>query len=160
MPQRRSPSRWGRHLADLRRARGALLLVDLSWQEVAFAVLSLTVLRMVPVALSLLGTGFRPPTLAFIGWFGPRGLASVVFSLIALESLEIDESLRDVLGTATLTIFASVVLHGVSARWGANSYAAWARRTKPKQETAEAEEPRPWPNGFGDLRSHRDWRLT
>ncbi|HYO20495.1 MAG TPA: cation:proton antiporter, partial [Dermatophilaceae bacterium] len=60
---------------------------EAGWRELVFAVLALTLLRMLPVALSLLGTGLRPQTVGFIGWFGPRGLASVVFALIALESL-------------------------------------------------------------------------
>ncbi len=59
----------------------AFVVTELSWTVVAYAVLSLTVVRMVPVAISLLGSGTRPPTVAFIGWFGPRGLASIVFGL-------------------------------------------------------------------------------
>ena len=59
----------------------------LTWQAALFAVLSLTVLRMLPVSLALLGTGLRVPSVLFVGWFGPRGLASVVFSVIAIESL-------------------------------------------------------------------------
>ncbi len=117
------------------------LLVDLHWQEVVFAVASLTVLRMVPVALSLLGSGLRVRTMAFIGWFGPRGLASVVFSLIALESLTLDADLRDILATTTLTIVLSVLLHGASAAWGAREFGAWARRTQPREELAESMEP-------------------
>jgi hypothetical protein len=53
---------------------------------VAYAVRSLTVVRMLPVALAMLGTGARPPTLAFVGWFGPRGLASIVFAVLIVES--------------------------------------------------------------------------
>ena len=55
------------------------------WQIVLYAVLSLTVIRMVPVWLALLGSGARPPTVAFTGWFGPRGLASIVFAVLVLE---------------------------------------------------------------------------
>ena len=66
---------------------GALLLgpafKHLSWQIVLYAVLSLTVVRMVPVAIALFGTHARPATVAFIGWFGPRGLASIVFAVIS-----------------------------------------------------------------------------
>ena len=64
---------------------------------------------MVPVALGLLGTGLRPPTVAFVGWFGPRGLASVVFALLALESLEVDDDLHVVLTTISLTVLLSVI---------------------------------------------------
>src|SRR5947209_8475891 len=52
------------------------------WRPVAYALISLTVVRMVPVALALLGTGLRPATVLLMGWFGPRGLASVVFTLL------------------------------------------------------------------------------
>ena len=50
---------------------------------IVYAALALTVMRMVPVALSLMGSGFDRVTVAFMGWFGPRGLASVVFVLLA-----------------------------------------------------------------------------
>ena len=70
---------------------GAVVVTHLAplmrWHSLLFAVLSLTVLRMLPVALCLLGSGLRSRSVAFIGWFGPRGLASVVFALIAFESL-------------------------------------------------------------------------
>ena len=59
---------------------------DITWRVVVYALLSLTLVRMVPVALALAGTGARQPTVAFMGWFGPRGLASVVFGLLALEA--------------------------------------------------------------------------
>ena len=70
----------------LGRWRSADLLPHVTWQVVAYAALSLTIVRMVPVAVALAGSGARAPTIAFMGWFGPRGLASIVFALIALES--------------------------------------------------------------------------
>ncbi len=72
-------------------AFGAIAVVpafeSLTWQRVLYAVLSLTVIRMVPVALALAGTRLGHAAVAFVGWFGPRGLASVVFALLALEDL-------------------------------------------------------------------------
>ena len=65
---------------------GAVLvpvLGDASWRDVVFALLSLTVVRMAAVALAAIGSGLDRPTIAFLGWFGPRGLASVVFALLA-----------------------------------------------------------------------------
>ena len=56
---------------------------------VTYAVLSLTVIRMIPIALSLLGSGIRLPTSLFLGWFGPRGLASILFVLLILEEFDI-----------------------------------------------------------------------
>ncbi len=56
-------------------------------RPIIYAVVSLTLVRMVPVAISLFGTRLRADTVGFIGWFGPRGLASVVFTLIAFDAL-------------------------------------------------------------------------
>ena len=71
---------------------GAIAVVpafkDLTWQTVLYAVLSLTVIRMAPVAVALAGSRFGRAAVAFVGWFGPRGLASVVFALLALEDLD------------------------------------------------------------------------
>lgn len=81
-----------------------------------FAVLALTVMRMVPVALALYGTHLRLDTVLMMGWLGPRGLASVVFLLIALESLKEAQLGTDLLlAMAGWTIFLSVVLHALSA---------------------------------------------
>ncbi|MGD9957407.1 MAG: cation:proton antiporter [Candidatus Nanopelagicales bacterium] len=119
---------------------GALTSV-LTWQAVVFALLSLTVLRMLPVAVALLGTGFQRPSVLFVGWFGPRGLASVVFSVIAVESLPMTPELQLVLATIVLTVLLSVVLHGVSADPWAARYGAWAQRTHPPAESEGSLEP-------------------
>ncbi len=110
---------------------------EAGWRELLFAVLALTVVRMLPVALSLLGTRLRPQTVAFIGWFGPRGLASVVFALIALESLEVDDDLRVVLATISLTVLLSVIAHGFSAQPLATRYGTWVAGTSPMAELAD-----------------------
>jgi sodium/hydrogen antiporter len=110
---------------------------EAGWRELVFALLALTLVRMLPVALSLLGTHLRPQTVAFIGWFGPRGLASVVFSLIALESLDVDDDLRVVLATICLTVLLSVIAHGFSAQPLASRYGAWVSRVTPPAELAE-----------------------
>ncbi len=107
---------------------------DVTAAQVVFAVLALTALRMVPVALSLVGSGLRPVTLAFIGWFGPRGLASVIFGLIALESLAPDAGLRTVLATISVTALLSVIAHGFSAQPLAVRYGTWAADECPAVE--------------------------
>jgi NhaP-type Na+/H+ or K+/H+ antiporter len=81
----------------------------------AYAVLSLTVVRIVPVALSLLGTGLDARTVLFVGWFGPRGLASVVFALLAIEELGETELVERAVAAVSLTVLLSVALHGMSA---------------------------------------------
>ena len=97
---------------------GAVMLVPgfdhATWRDALFAVLALTLTRMVPVALSLVGTHFDRSTLAFIGWFGPRGLASIVFALLAVDQLVPSDG-TTVLSAATVTIALSVVAHGVAA---------------------------------------------
>jgi NhaP-type Na+/H+ or K+/H+ antiporter len=89
-----------------------------------YALLSLTVIRMIPVAISLIGARLRPDTTLIMGWFGPRGLASVVFVLMAFESFHEAGRGSDLLAdTAAWTILLSVVLHGLSAVPLANWYA-------------------------------------
>ena len=90
---------------------------------VVYALLSLTVIRMLPVALSLIGSGLDRPSVAFIAWFGPRGLASVVFGLLAIEDLG-DDSLpvQQAVSAVTLTILLSILLHGITAGPGGRRY--------------------------------------
>src|SRR5215211_295577 len=98
---------------------------DWSWQILLYAVLSLTVIRMLPVAISLLGARIDWRTVAFIGWFGPRGLASIVFALIAREDLHgLPGPIDEVVATIALTVVLSVVVHGVTAQPLAGRYAA------------------------------------
>jgi NhaP-type Na+/H+ or K+/H+ antiporter len=88
-----------------------------------YAVLSLTVIRMVPVAIAMVGARARWQTVAFLGWFGPRGLASIVFAVIAEGSHLTHAS--TLLLTTYLTIGLSVLAHGVSAAPLARRYADW-----------------------------------
>jgi len=84
-----------------------------SWSVVLYVALSLTLVRMLPVVLALFGAGFDRYAIGFIGWFGPRGLASVIFALLALEDLE--EAGDDVVAVISLTVLVSVIAHGFSA---------------------------------------------
>jgi NhaP-type Na+/H+ or K+/H+ antiporter len=106
---------------------GALLLVpgvrEADWRSWVFALAALTVIRMGPVALSLIGSGLDRKTVLFIGWFGPRGLASVVFTLIATDSLGPADAVR-VVPAATIVVAGSVIAHGLSAGPLAVRYAA------------------------------------
>jgi sodium/hydrogen antiporter len=96
-----------------------------SWRILLYALLSLTVIRMLPVALSLLGARLDWSTVFFIGWFGPRGLASIVFALLALEDLHgLLEPIDEVVATIGLTVLLSVVFHGLTAQPLAKRYAA------------------------------------
>jgi NhaP-type Na+/H+ or K+/H+ antiporter len=95
-------------------AIAAPIMIDRTdWATVVYAVLSLTVVRMVPIALALLGAGLDRATVLFIGWFGPRGLASLLFALLALE--ELGPTTDRAVAVIALTVFLSVVAHGISA---------------------------------------------
>jgi NhaP-type Na+/H+ or K+/H+ antiporter len=118
---------------------GAVLLGpalhDLTWQIALYAVLSLTLVRMLPVALAMLGTGARRPTVAFLGWFGPRGAASIVFALLVLE----EGGLRNeelILTTAFVTVGLSVLAHGATAAALAARYGSWLESRSPQELSA------------------------
>jgi sodium/hydrogen antiporter len=100
---------------------------SLTWQIVLYAVLSLTVIRMVPVAVTLIGAGLGRATVALVGWFGPRGLASVVFALLALEDLG-DRTAHTAVAVITITVMISVVAHGATADPVATRYAGLLAR--------------------------------
>ena len=122
---------------------GEVLSEDVSALAILYAVLSLTVVRMVPVAIAMIGTRLRGITIAFMGWFGPRGLASVVFTLIAIEELGGSDSVDPLVVIATWTILLSVLLHGFSASPLAARYGAAIGRSGPDiPELAPAQEPR------------------
>ena len=89
-------------------------LVDVTSSAVLYALLSLTLIRMVPVALSMLGTGLRPASVAFLGWFGPRGLASILFALLIVEEGRLPTGPL-LMAVVVLTVLGSTFLHGVTA---------------------------------------------
>ena len=92
-----------------------------SLKTVAFAVLSLTAVRMLPIWLSLTGTGLSTYEKIFLGWFGPRGLASILFALLFLERFEIPGR-HNIMACVVLTVMLSIVLHGVTANPMANRF--------------------------------------
>jgi NhaP-type Na+/H+ or K+/H+ antiporter len=121
---------------------GPVLFGSVDPFAIAFAVCSLTVVRMIPVAVALAGKGFQPPTIVFMGWFGPRGLASVVFTLLAVDELRGTPVDMPILEVATWTILLSVLLHGVTARPLAAAYGARIRAGDPEApELVELAEP-------------------
>jgi NhaP-type Na+/H+ or K+/H+ antiporter len=130
------------------------VLGDMTWSIALYAVLSLTVVRLLPVAIAMLGTGARPPTLAFLGWFGPRGLASIVFAVLVLEEggLPHDDL---ILVTTYVAIGLSVLAHGLSAAPLADRYAAWfeshPRDARPSLEGSEVRHVR-WRSGVSHSR--------
>jgi sodium/hydrogen antiporter len=124
---------------------GAVLLgpalEHLSWQIVLYAVLSLTMARLLPVAIAMVGSGARVPTVAFLGWFGPRGLASIVFAVIVVEEAHLPGA-QTILVTTYVTIVLSVLAHGITAAPLASRYARWyeshPRGDRPVMESVPA----------------------
>jgi NhaP-type Na+/H+ or K+/H+ antiporter len=118
---------------------GAVMLPEglghASWSILLLAILFLTIIRMLPIALSLIGTRLSFVSLAFLGWFGPRGIASILFALLILER-EIPSGGDDILACVVITVALSIVLHGVTAAPLARLYGAYVNR---RGECAEVE---------------------
>ncbi|HNL85560.1 MAG TPA: cation:proton antiporter, partial [Methanoregulaceae archaeon] len=99
----------------------ASLLSGITATIILYAALSLTLIRILPVAVSLMRTGLKPNSILFIGWFGPRGLASIVLLLITLNEAPDIPGLQTIAITVTTTVLISVFAHGISA----NPAIAW-----------------------------------
>jgi NhaP-type Na+/H+ or K+/H+ antiporter len=96
-------------------------LDNLSWAIALYAILSLTLVRMLPVAISMIGARVRPITSLFLGWFGPRGVASIlyIFTVLDAEGIPGVDLIYDV---AMITVLFSIYVHGVTAAPGATWY--------------------------------------
>jgi sodium/hydrogen antiporter len=106
----------------------------LSWEVALYALLSLTLIRMLPVALSLYGTHLRGVSVLFAGWFGPRGLASIVLGLIVVEEAPLLPGREEIEAVVALTVLLSVLLHGVTA---VPLSAVYARRVRGMEADAQ-----------------------
>lgn len=98
-----------------------------------YALLSLTLVRMLPVAISLIGTPLDASSRAFLAWFGPRGIASILYLLLTVEQLGHAANIAhyDVLfGTSVVTILLSVFIHGLSG-------GGWANLCQRRQQSAK-----------------------
>jgi NhaP-type Na+/H+ or K+/H+ antiporter len=99
-------------------------LGDVTAPMIVYALLSLTAIRMLPVALAVIGLGLRRATVLFLGWFGPRGLASVILALVVVEEAPSLVGLDEVFLTVMITVLLSVLAHGVSAAPLSRRYAS------------------------------------
>lgn len=127
---------------------GALILgpnLDgLTWQVVLYAVLSLTIIRMLPVAAAMIGSGLRRASVSFLGWFGPRGLASIIFVELVVEN-ELPAS-GLISQVVMVTVALSVLLHGLSAWPTSQAYGSWFdRHVEAGESLVESEEVRSVP---------------
>ncbi|MEN8234125.1 MAG: cation:proton antiporter [Actinomycetota bacterium] len=96
-----------------------------SMSTVIYAVLSLTVVRMVPVWISMVRTNVDVPTIGYLGWFGPRGLASIIFAGVLVEEAGLIGS-ELVIGAVIVTVTLSIIAHGATAPVAAERYANWS----------------------------------
>ena len=117
----------------------------MTWQIAVFVVVALTVNRMVPVGISLVGTHLNRWTVGFIGWFGPRGLASIILILVAVTEEPDLPGLDIVLAAVTATVLSSVLLHGITANPLTRLYSRRVVRgmSAESPELTEGEVPRP-----------------
>lgn len=107
-----------------------------------YAIASLTVVRMVPIAISLIGARLRFPTWIFLGWFGPRGLASILFALLVFGESEAEGSV-ELMATVSATVLLSILLHGMTAAPAARWYGRLAARMGECEEAVPVKEMRP-----------------
>ena len=108
---------------------------NFTWELAVMALLALTVARMIPVAISMVGTRLTLPTLLYMGWFGPRGLATIVFASLVVTESDL-AGIETIVAVATTTVAASVVLHGLTAFPGSEAYGNWYE----KQDKTSLEE--------------------
>jgi NhaP-type Na+/H+ or K+/H+ antiporter len=117
------------------------LVQPLSWEIALYALLSLTLIRMLPVAISLIRTHLRSVSVLFMGWFGPRGLASIVLGLIVVAEAPLLAGREQIEQVVALTVLLSVLLHGLTAAPLSATYARQVQKMGPdapeKQLAAE-----------------------
>lgn len=117
------------------------LLDDLTWRVALYAVLSLTVIRVVPVAIAMWRTGTLVETRLFAGWFGPRGLASILFAIVVLEEMHGAGGVDEVFLVVAWTVLLSVFAHGLTAApWAGRLAARLAREPEDMPEMLDVPE--------------------
>jgi NhaP-type Na+/H+ or K+/H+ antiporter len=116
------------------------VLAGLTWQIVVYAVLSLVVVRMLAVAISLLGAKLRPQSIVYMGWFGPRGLATIILTIEIVDESALDGG-STIIDAALFTVGLSVLLHGLTAWWGSNVYADYVARHPRRDDLPEGQVP-------------------
>ena len=132
---------------------GALVLEPafgaITWQVLVMAVLALTVVRIGPVALSMVGTKLSGQTILYMGWFGPRGLATIVFAALVVEQADLPGAhVATITTAAAVTVGLSVLVHGLTAYPGSQRYASWVAshddsKSLPEEQRVHRHRPRP-----------------
>ena len=117
------------------------VLAELTWEVVLYGVLSLVAVRMIAVAVALVGAKMRWQSVLYIGWFGPRGLATIILTIEVIDESTLDGA-STIADAALFTVALSVLLHGVTAWWGSNTYADYVESHPKRTDLAEGLEPR------------------
>ncbi len=138
---------------------GAVLVPDMArlfdGSVVLYGLLSLSVVRIVPAWLSMLGLNLSWHTIAFVGWFGPRGLASILFGLLIVERSAI-MSIDLVFAIVVFTVLVSILAHGLTATPGAAWYARHADTMRDEPDIPELQPTSKMPLRFGSISSNHD----
>ncbi|KAA3635422.1 MAG: sodium:proton antiporter [Armatimonadetes bacterium] len=122
---------------------GALILgpriTNITWEVMLYAIASLTIVRMIPVGIAMIGSRFTFRTVLFLGWFGPRGIASLVFAGTVVAEYD-PVSTEITLTIVSATVALSVLLHGLSAWPLSNMYGSWAAAMDAESDRGEMRE--------------------
>jgi len=116
------------------------VLADLSWEIVLYGVLSLVAVRVLAVAAALVGAKMRWQSVLYIGWFGPRGLATIILTIEVIDASTLNGA-STIADAALFTVALSVLLHGLTAWWGSNTYADYVVAHPRRTDLAEGLEP-------------------
>jgi len=117
---------------------------DLNWLFILYALISLTIVRMIPVAISLIGKRLSTPSILYLAWFGPRGVASILYVLLVVDKYELSGE-TIIFNVTAITVLLSVFLHGVTAVPGANAYASSLEAVPDEEKDAEMKQVRHLP---------------
>jgi NhaP-type Na+/H+ or K+/H+ antiporter len=127
---------------------GAVMVPDalggISWRYILYAIISLTVIRIIPVAISVIGEKLTFPTILYMGWFGPRGAASILYVLLVVDKYNFSGE-AIIFNVTAITVLLSIFLHGLTAVPGANAYAATLEKTPMESKSSEMKEVRQLP---------------
>jgi len=135
---------------------GAIMLPqaigETRWVYILYAVISLTIVRMIPVAISLIGKKLTFPTILYVGWFGPRGVASILYVLVVVDKHSLSGE-NIIFNITAITVLLSVFLHGVTAVPGSNAYASTIEATPDQDKQTEMKEVQHLPTRAKHFRS-------
>ena len=97
---------------------GSVLLIPalthINYEILIYSILSLTIIRLIPVFISLIGKNLKVSSILFLGWFGPRGLASILFGLLVIDEADLNNG-ELIFNTMVITVFFSIFAHGITA---------------------------------------------